>query len=987
MPNLKQGILAALVATLPTIALAQSAPISESLAISAAKAWTWQDSQTSVAQFDGPVEIELDRVHMSADSAVIWITPSTTGITEMQQVEIALVGNAVLKREDARRSGERLFVTAIVRGAIRVTSQDRLARDRSSEVPFQTAARMRDESGSNIRTEHGRWRLPRPSPVLEAAPPAEAEGAPQSISTEVRMQAGVTEQHRMPDGTMAIIANKGLTITIRRGQDQLTQLIADRGVLFTDVKHVDPQSAESLGQMQNAVQSVYLEGDVRILYTPKSTRRPDVQLEANQVFYEITTDRAVLTNAVMHTMDPTNKIPIVIRAQTIKQLSQDEQQTRREFRAERSLLTTSTFATPSIALAADRAYIKQYDNSDDWYGTRTSFSGRNTTMQFWGTPVFWLPYSGGSVSDRGFPLRSLDIGSSDRFGFFTKSQWGFFETIGREPPRDLELSYRADYLSSRGPAGGVDATYHGGYVLETTKQPGSFEGDLSTYMLYDRGTDLFGANRADVNYDQRNGNDFRGRIKWQHQQFLPDDWQVQMRYSYLSDPGFLEEYYPDDYHGIEPQDLSFYLKHQRDTEAITLLVQAQPNGFVTTQEYAQENFETERMPEVGYYRIGEGFADNALTFYSANSASRLHFQESHANNTELGIYNWNNQNFPEGIPAEGITGRTSQYVDRGDFRQEVTYPVMIDKFRVMPYVMGRFTSYSDSPSDDAVNRSLAGGGVRMTTAFWKVDDFAQSDIWDIHRVRHVMEPELNIFSSVTNTQPEDVFVFDEPVDNISDVSGTQIAMHQKWQTKRGAPDKMQNVDFFTWDTEANFFFHKNDQSLLTNSLSETDPNPTHFRGLFFPSAPETSITRNSINNDEAWRISDSTALLSDQEYNLEGGGMATGSVGMAVRRGDRTTYYVGERYINELNSNIASFLINYELSTKYSLGFGQSYDFGSSGSVTDSASIIRRFDVFYVAASITHNSISGESGFFITLHPLGLPTGIAAQNVPSVFGR
>lgn len=1025
MRKLRKGILAAILAALPTVApvaSAQTPPISDSLSITAGKTWTWEDNQTAIAQFDSPIQIQLDNVKMSADSAVMWITPVIQGVTEIQQVEIALIGNARLEQASAKRTSDRLFVTATVRGSVRINADDRLFRDCSQASLYQAAAAMRDESGLNIRSESGHWRLPSPTPLAERpTTPALATIPVVETTTVVSVSPCKFQNQKMPDGTMAFVIDKGFTVTIRHvpdrkkypdrqaHPDQVTQLIADRGVIFTTLTHFAAlNSLEELNSDQGTVQSLYLEGDVRVLFTPNSERRPDVALEANQVFYEIATDRAVLTDAVMHTMDPSNRVPVIIRAKTLKQLSRsnDENQRRAEYRAEKSLLTTSSFATPTYAIAADRAYIKQYDTGDEYYGMRTDYSGRNSTLDFWGTPVIWMPYSGGSLTERGFPLRAFDIGSDSRFGFFTRTEWGFFETIGRRPPKDLDLSYRVDYLANRGPGGGVDGTYSGSFFTDNTNAPWSYDGKLETYFIYDRGADKFGADRNEVPADVRD-QDSRGRIFWEHQQFLPDDWQVQMRYAYLSDPAFLEEYYPDKYHGIEPEDTSFYIKHQRDTEALTLLASTQPNHFVTTQEYAAEKFEVKRMPELGYYRLGDSFGDDAFTFFSANTVSRLGFVGMGENDTKkLGYPFEAGEHYPEGIPAEGWTGRTSKDVDRADMRQEVAYPVTIDKFRVMPYVMGRYTGYSDSPkkefvngqwvtksSDDSVNRGIAGGGLRMTTEFWRVDDYAQSDLWDLHRVRHVIEPELNVFGMVGGTKPNDVYIFDEPVDDASAISGTQIALHQRWQTKRGVPDKMQSVDFLSWNIEGNFFFAKPDDPTyigpdgLPRPLGRNDPDPSNFRGLFFPSAPEQSLARNSVNSDQAWRISDSTAILADQEENLDAGQMATESVGMAVRRGDRLTYYVGDRYINELNSNIVSFLANYELSTKYALGFGQSYDFGSNDSVSSSFSIIRRFDRFYVATSVNVDNTTGASGFYISIRPSDMPSGISAQNLPSAFSR
>src|SRR5258708_37907799 len=96
----------------------------------------------------------------------------------------------------------------------------------------------------------------------------------------------------------------------------------------------------------------------------------------------------------------------------------------------------------------------------------------------------------------------------------------------------------------------------------------------------------------------------------------------------------------------------------------------------------------------------------------------------------------------------------------------------------------------------------------MTTEFWKVDDTAQSDLLDIHRVRHVIEPEANLFTSGETVDRNQIYNFDEDVDQINDVSVAQVALHQRWQTKRGGPGEWRSVDFFTFNGEANFFANK-----------------------------------------------------------------------------------------------------------------------------------------------------------------------------------
>jgi hypothetical protein len=245
-------------------------------------------------------------------------------------------------------------------------------------------------------------------------------------------------------------------------------------------------------------------------------------------------------------------------------------------------------------------------------------------------------------------------------------------------------------------------------------------------------------------------------------------------------------------------------------------------------------------------------------------------------------------------------------------------------------------------------------------------------------MRHVIEPELHAFGSVSGTERDEVYVFDEQTDAINDITAVQVALRQRWQTKRGGPANWHNVDFFTFNAEVNLFGNKPDEVFLR---------PEGFRGLLFSSAPETSIARDSINLEQSWRISDSTIIIGDQQYNLDENSFATTSIGLAVRRGERMTYFIGNRYINELDSNIASFVMNYELSTRYVLGLNQSYDFGNNDRVTSRISAIRRFDRFSVAATMSLDDRTGDTGFFVTVRPDYAPIAIGSNTLPGMFGQ
>jgi hypothetical protein len=802
---------------------------------------------------------------------------------------------------------------------------------------------------------------PAPQPGPTTAPTTQLVRRPEPVS----FRFGNLETVTTREGKVALILSNGVTLLQPRGNGDFVELLADRAVLFTPLTSLrEVGEGRTFRSVEDAVTAAYLEGDVRITYTPARRLSGEQRLQADRVYYEFTTDRAVLTDAVVTAFDPTRNLPIIVRADNVRQLAVGE------YRADDVELSTSAFAVPSYSIAAERAYVRQEDTNDPRYGTRTTFSTRDATPRMFGVPFFYWPAASGTVTERGMPLRALAIENSNRFGTGVRTEWGLFETLGQLPPRDLDLSYRLDYLSERGPAAGIHSNYRGGFVSETTRQGWNFEGEFDAYGIYDEGEDDLGRRRIDVEPPD----EWRGRVLWEHQHFFPQDWQAQVRAGFTSDATFLEQFFEQDFDEGLPHDVSLYLKRQRDTEAFTILLSLQPNDFVTTADQLQEQFEVERLPEIGYYRVGDSFGDDRFTFYSANTVAGLKFSDNDATLAEQGF----RTDFGPGIPSQGYTGVDDDTTWRGDFRQEIAYPLSAGQFKVLPYVMARFTPYSESPDGDNVNRILAGGGARVTTAFWKVDDTARSDLFDVNRLRHVVEPEIHVFASAMSTDREDVFVYDEGVDAVNDVIAVQLALRQRWQTKRGGPGRWRSVDFFTLNVEANFFANQPDDEFLE---------PEVFRGLFFPSLPEASIPRNSLNADALWRISDTTAVLADAQYNLDEMSLATTSIGLAVQRDTRMAYFVGARYIGEINETIGSFQLNYELSTKYLLTAQQSFNFSERENQTSAVGLIRRFDRFFMTVQVFYDAVEDESGFRFGIIPEGLGAGFTTQGLGPLFAQ
>jgi len=957
---------------------AQYQPPSEKLTIQARSAATWTEPGADVIQLEGPVTLETDRARLSARQAVLWLTPLPDGQPGAQRAEIILLGDAEVQHDGAVRNGPRLAVTAeVAADGIQITADQRAARDlRESDLYRQADALRKSTFGPTPRHATRRATPGAVARTDVTVTPAEPEPTPAGAELPkiepVRATFGQADIGGYEvEGKVVVLLSGGVTLFQRRENGDFIELQADTAVLFTTLDSVKDAARrrKEFSDFSDAVTAAYLEGDVRVVFTPASAREGGEQrFRARRIYYEFGTDRAILTDAVVHTIEPSRQIPVVVRARTVRQLAIGE------YEAKHVRLSTSTFALPSYSIAADRIYVRRVDTEDPRLGNRSTFRADKATFGLFGVPFFWLPTAGGSITDRGSAFRNASIENSKSFGVGVRTEWGLLETLGMTSPENLDARYKLEYLSDRGPAFGFDAEYKGGVVTDTTRQRWSFEGDLQSYFIYDHGVDEFGGLPTRQDLDP----ELRGQVLWLHQAFLPYGWQAQVRAGYVSDPTFLQEYFPRQFKRGDERDVSFYVKHQEQTEAFTFLFQAQPNDLVTIADLLQEQFEVERLPELGYHRIGDAVLEDRATLMSDNSLSALRFNHTEATLREQGF---NASGVPgPGIPSLGFTGTQSDPTYRADFRQELDFPFSMGHFRLMPYVVGRYTGYSDAPGGGSENRIFGALGARATTSFWKVDNTVENRLFDLHRLRHVVEPEVNVFTSGTNRDRGTVFIYEEPVDAIQDISALQVALRQRWQTERGAPGKRRSVDFFAFNVEGNFFANEPDDSPAGHL------DPQNFRGLYFASVPEASIPRESINADASWRISDTTVVMADASYNLDRGNWATASAGVLVRRDEHTTYLLSQRYIEDLNSNIAGILIMYELSRKYTVLLQQSYDFGQSQNVTSGIEFRRRFDTFFVSVTATYDLIQNESGVSFNIYPAWLGQGLSTGQLNDVFG-
>ncbi len=203
-------------------------------------------------------------------------------------------------------------------------------------------------------------------------------------------------------------------------------------MLFTPLKSLrDLRKTEQIKRIQDAVSGAYLEGDVRIRFTPseKPGGQPaaEQRLEANRVYYEFATDRAILTDAVVHTIEPKANIPFTVRAKTVRTARPGGVQ-RRQGAAEHQHLRRADVRDR----APEKIYVRQdrHRARGDRSGRRSA-ADRHARSARSASPIFYLPSLGGSISDEQTLLRCdrrrADAGVRVQ-GALT--EFGLFETFG-----------------------------------------------------------------------------------------------------------------------------------------------------------------------------------------------------------------------------------------------------------------------------------------------------------------------------------------------------------------------------------------------------------------------------------------------------------------------------------------------------------------------------------------------------------------------------
>lgn len=223
-----------------------------------------------------------------------------------------------------------------------------------------------------------------------------------------------------------------------------------------------------------------------------------------------------------------------------------------------------------------------------------------------------------------------------------------------------------------------------------------------------------------------------------------------------------------------------------------------------------------------------------------------------------------------------------------------------------------------------------------------------------------------------------------------------LALRQRWQTRRGPKGKKRNVDFLRFDASVTLVEHDIDNAVLPADFYFSTPEwQLDTRAMINTDLANFDLDRREVINpthsDHAkakwtWLISDTTAFIGSCNTNIHDGVLSQSDMAFAVQRTPRLGYYFGSRYLREgdpLNdiddqtittgdSNFITAGGSYRINRKYTVGVAHEFDIERGSAAYTQGVVIRAFPQWYGALSVSYDANRNSSSVSFSLWPKAL---------------
>jgi len=940
----------------------------------------WREQDATVALFRGSCQIIQGDQILRANSMVVWAHDRVSE-TGPQRMTVYLEDEVEIESPTGTRSEQSLWIDLSTTQGLTLRVKGRVPSQPGRNDPLYR--RAVDRPGTHPRSALRQTQLTVPvsptqtDPTWRSVPMEPQTGlrririSPRSIAMPFNLQSfqsnttSPPEQVTLITGGVNIVVD-GMTLGGADGAGAV-DLSADRVILWTDASEF---SAEILQQPNQPFQ-IYLEGNIVIRRQSQLSLMGNLEvnnvIRAERAFYDARENRALILDADLQSYVPSMDASIRVRADRIRQESL------KTFHAQNAWFTTSGLGKPGYRIQANDILLEErgmglglteVDPRTGEIVPREDYWITAEGAQFFveDVPLLYIPRLSTPVENPGIPLVGGSVGYDRIFGGQLRTRWDAFSLFGITKPTGVDTRWHLllDLLSERGPAGGTDIRYSGLDAAGNT-----FGGQGLGYYVYDTGLDNLGRDRETLVPPDQN----RGLVQWQHAHlFAPYNIKLLTEVGVASDRNIRESYFEQKFDSDKDLDVLAYLRQQPgENWTWSLLVQPTVNEF--------EN-NTAWLPRGDLHTLGMPLLGGWLNW---------------SQHTSVG-YAMLNQATPPTDPNDTFTP-LAYYADSTGLvsmtRHELNAPFNLGPIKVSPYVLGEAAYWSDSLTNQSIDRLYGRGGIRASLFFQRIFPFVQSDILNLNGLAHkaTLEadlgyaqasrsldeiPQWNVFEDnaqerfrerfLTNTfggtlppqfDPRFYGVRSQAATSVSapyhelvdSQQALRLGLSQRLQTKVGPPDRQRIKDWMVLDLGITYF---------------PDPNRDNFGqnfGLF--------------STHYAWNVGDRTTVIADSMYDFFEGGQQWWNFGIMSQRSYRGSMYVGVQQIKgaTLDSKILTGSYSYAMSPKWISTMSASYDIAENQSRGQSVTITRVGEWMLLHVGANYDWSKNNAGVMLSVEP------------------
>ena len=415
-------------------------------------------------------------------------------------------------------------------------------------------------------------------------------------------------------------------------------------------------------------------------------------------------------------------------------------QSNRVYAVAQGYITTDNYSDPAYKVKAREIVIAPGEY----------YEAHNATLYLGDVPVFYLPYYKRSLKGHRF-IWVITPGYRSRYGAY------MLNTFQYQSSEAFEASLHVDARSLRGLAGGPEITYDAGRF-----------GKGNIFYYY-----------AD---DDEPGKDFKGkpidndrdRFRFEHLANLTTNLTLRASVNYQSDPFILRDFFESEFReNVQPKTFVEANQLWRNW-TLDALVQPQVNEFFET---------VQRLPDVKLTGLRQQLWETPLYYDSETSFG--YFERRFASSAPL---------------------QPNYAAARGDTFHQILYPMtFFGWLNFTPRVGDRVTYYSEANGRGATTdehvRNVFNTGAETTFKASRIWEGAESKLFDVHGLRHIVEPGINyVFVPDPNVRPRQLPQFDyelpslrllpidfpdyNAIDSIDTRNVLRFQLRNKLQTKR-----------------------------------------------------------------------------------------------------------------------------------------------------------------------------------------------------------